>query len=209
MVSTVVRYRLSLLGPFRLLNPASERIEIPSKKGIAVIAMLAMAKKGEQTRGWLQDKLWGKRRRAEAGGSLRRELSTLRRHLNGRSEPLLICERDRVRLDLNLIEVDTRNLAPDQTAVDEFLEGLDIPGEDGFEMWLREQRRALFPPARRLHARVPPHAPLLPAHIIDTAQPPPGFDGIPALAVLAFTNATGEEDNDYLAEGISEELIDR
>ncbi len=49
----------------------------------------------------------------------------------------------------------------------------------------------------------------LPARIVDVSQPPPGFGGRPALAVLQFRNLTGEADNDYLAEGIAEELIER
>ena len=90
MMAAVKQFTLGLLGPFRLLTPGGERIEIPSKKGVAVIAMLAMAKDGERTRGWLQDKLWGTRQHAEARGSLRRELSNLRKHLNREAEPLLI-----------------------------------------------------------------------------------------------------------------------
>src|SRR6266853_6293616 len=75
----VKRFTLELFGPFRLLKPSGERIEVPSKKGIAVIAMLAMARDGERTRGWLHDKLWGKRQSTEARGSLRRERSEERR----------------------------------------------------------------------------------------------------------------------------------
>jgi TolB-like protein/predicted Zn-dependent protease len=203
MMAAVKQFTLGLLGPFRLLTPDGERIEIPSKKGVAVIAMLAMAKDGERTRGWLQDKLWGKRQHAEARGSLRRELSNLRKLLNRDAESLLICERDRVRLRLDLINVDAR-IAPDPALAGDFLEGLDIAGEDGFEEWLREQRNALERDAKSLAAAAP-----LPVHIVDTSQPPFGFDGSPALAVMPFVNMTGEVEHDYLAEGISEELIDR
>jgi TolB-like protein len=38
---------------------------------------------------------------------------------------------------------------------------------------------------------------------------PPGFNDHPALAVLPFANVTGDGSHDYLAEGISEELIER
>src|SRR3954464_11520194 len=144
MMAVVKRHTLGLLGPFRLVKPGGERIEIPSKKGVAVIAMLAMAKDGERTRGWLQDKLWGKRQHVEARGSLRRELSNLRKLLNQGAEPLLICERDRVRLPLDLIDVDVRLPAYSAEGGD-FLEGIDIAGEDGFEEWLRAQRAAFAP----------------------------------------------------------------
>ena len=210
MMAEVKQFTLGLLGPFRLLKPGGERIEIPSKKGVAVVAMLAMAKDGERSRGWLQDRLWGKRQHTEARGSLRRELSNLRKLLNHGTTPLLICERDRVQLRLDLVDIDVR-LAPDDPHAGEFLEGLDIAGEDGFEEWLREQRSTIT----RSHQPSPPTAgPVtaaapLPAHIVDTSQPPAGFAGSPALAVMPFSNTTGESEHDYLAEGISEELIDR
>jgi TolB-like protein len=205
MMAAGKRFTLGLFGPFRLLAPGGERIEIPSKKGVAVIAMLAMARDGERTRSWLQDKLWGKRQHVEARGSLRRELSNLRKLLNRDDAQLLICEHDRVQLRLDLIAVDARH-APDHPLAGEFLEGLDIAGEDGFEEWLREQRAAL---AREAKIQAPTTASLLPSHIVDTSQPPAGFDGSPALAVMSFANMTGESEHDYLAEGISEDLIDR
>jgi TolB-like protein len=88
-------------------------------------------------------------------------------------------------------------------AVREFLEGLDIPGEEGFEDWLRAQRRFLEQPPPP--AAAPP--PQLPSHIVDVSRPAPGFGGQPALAVLPFQNLTGDSENDYLAEGLGEELI--
>jgi TolB-like protein/Tfp pilus assembly protein PilF len=203
-------FTLSLLGPFRLQNPGGERIEIPSRKGIALTAMLAMAEEGERTRGWLQDKLWGQRQHAEGRGSLRRELSNLRKILNRQAPPLLVFERDRVRLRIDLIDVDAR--APAPAARGEFLEGLDIPGEEGFEEWLREQRheRTQQTRARGQDVSIRPKADgPLPSHILDLSQEPPGFDGHPALAVLPFANVTNDQSHDYLAEGISEELIER
>jgi TolB-like protein len=214
MMTATKRFTLGLCGPVRLLKPTGERIEIPSRKGVAVIAMLAMARDGERTRGWLQDKLWGTRQQVEARGSLRRELSNLRKLLN-RDTELLVCKRDRVRLSLELIDIDAR-LAPVTSLTSEFLEGLDIAGEDGFEIWLREQRNVLLAEAKG-RAATPFGAvhpadtdpPPLPPHIVDTSQPPYGFDGSPALAVMPFINLTGESAHDYLTEGISEELIDR
>lgn len=206
-------FSLGLLGPFRLQKAGGERIEIPSKKGIALIAMLAMAEKGERTRGWLQEKLWGQRQHAEGRGSLRRELSNLRKLLNAEPQPLLAFERDRVKLHIDLIDIDARGVATSTSLAvrSEFLEGLDIPGEDGFEDWLREQRSELarlsvlrLPVAPRLGSSQP-----LPSHILDLTQVPPGFAGQQALAVLPFANATGDSNSDYLAEGISEELIER
>ena len=78
MAEAIGQFTLRLLGAFRLRAPNGERIEITSRKGAALIAMLAMASEGERTRGWLQEKLWGARQHTQARSSLRRELSDLR-----------------------------------------------------------------------------------------------------------------------------------
>jgi TolB-like protein len=188
-----------------------------------------MANEGEHTRGWLQDKLWGSREQAQARASVRRELSNLRKLLNKDAAPLLICEHDRVRLDLGQIQVDARarqTAGSDAngagTTRGEFLEGLDLAGEDEFEEWLREQRAAWREgrPARqqgshreiaaspRVEAAVGTIV-SSPVRFVDVSQPAPGFSGRPALAVLPFVNMTGDAENDYLSEGISEDLINR
>ena len=130
------RYSLNLMGSFRLIGPDGERIDVASRKGMAMIAMLALADDGERTRGWLQEKLWGQRDRPQAQGSLRRELTLLREHLNIAERPALICERQWVRLDLAQFDID----ALTRRGAGEFLEGFDLAGEEGFEDWLREQR---------------------------------------------------------------------
>ncbi len=81
-----VSYRLELMGTFRLQAPTGQRIDIASRKGMALVAMLAMASRGERTRAWLQDRLWGSRQKAQAQQSLRRELGNLRRMLPANDE---------------------------------------------------------------------------------------------------------------------------
>lgn len=207
MLPAATPFRLSLFGPFKLQEADGTRIEISSRKGAALLAMLAMAKEGERTRVWLQDKLWGSREPNQARGSLRRELSNLRRCLRGPAAALLICERDRVRLDLHLLHVDALSDTPGDGATGDFLEGLDIAGEDDFEDWLRQQRNEL----KRRFGRTDADgaAPLLPSRFVDLSKPAPGFGGRPAVAVLPFRNLTGDSANDYLSEGFGEELIDR
>ncbi|MGO3932241.1 hypothetical protein NP284_28505 [Rhodopseudomonas pseudopalustris] len=205
MKATSARFILNLLGPFGLVAPSGDRIEISSKKGTAVIAILAMSRDGERARGWLQERLWGSRGHAEAAGSLRRELSNLRKLLNVGGASLLVSDRDRIGLRLDLIEVDALAPNADPKIAGEFLEGLDITGEAGFRDWLREQRATLLRGSRAPSLPGLPGA--LPRHILDTSQPPVGFSGNQAIAVLPFTNVTGDEALDYLAEGISEELI--
>ncbi len=192
------KFALNLMGSFRLLGPGGERIDIASRKGMAMVAMLALAEGGERTRGWLQEKLWGQRDRPQAQGSLRRELTHLRDHLNVGLKPLLICERQRVMLDLSLIDVDA--LLPRQGGVStgEFLEGFDLAGEEGFEDWLREQRGLLEGSTAPVAA---------PAPSIEPA--PASFGDRPALAILPFANLTADTAHDYLCEGLSEDLIDR
>ena len=60
---------LRLLGAFRLEGPDGQRVEISSKRGQALLAMLATAGAGERTRSWLQDRLWGSRAPDQAQAS--------------------------------------------------------------------------------------------------------------------------------------------
>ena len=143
MVQSVAFYVLELLGPFRLRAPDGRRVEIPSKKGQALIAMLALAGGGERTRSWLQDKLWGSRQAAQAQASLRNELSSLRNAFSSNDEVLLGADHARVWINLALVNVDARRVDEAAGAVGDFLEGLDIAGEEGFEDWLREERARL------------------------------------------------------------------
>jgi TolB-like protein len=200
------RYTLNLMGSFRLLGPDGERIDIASRKGMAMVAMLAMADDGERTRGWLQEKLWGQRDRPQAQGSLRRELTHLREHLNTSQRPALLCERQWVRLDLSQFDVDV--MAPRQTAIatGEFLEGFDLAGEEGFEDWLREQRGLLATRA----SSVPSGSNQPSGSFSQTTEAQASvFVERPALAILPLANLTGDAANDYLCEGLSEDLIDR
>jgi TolB-like protein/Tfp pilus assembly protein PilF len=200
------------MGAFRLSGSDGRRVDIASRKGIALLAMLAMSEHGERSRAWLQDRLWGSRGPNQAQGSLRNELLSLRRLVNNGGAELLVCARDRIALNLEEVAVDARRVLvpgaaeepPSFLADSEFLEGLDIPGEDGFEDWLRDQRRLM---AEQTAAQPAPRA--LPVRIVDVSTPAPGFGGRPALAVLPFQNLTGDPENDYLAEGLSEELIGR
>jgi TolB-like protein len=196
------RYSLNLMGSFRLIRPDGERIDIASRKGMAMIAMLALADDGERTRGWLQEKLWGQRDRPQAQGSLRRELTLLREHLNIADRPALICERQWVRLDLAQFDID----ALTRRGAGEFLEGFDLAGEEGFEDWLREQRSRLA--ARADAGAAGEDRPPL-AETRQAAETPARFVDRPALAILPLANLTEEAAHDYLCEGLSEDWINR
>jgi tetratricopeptide (TPR) repeat protein len=144
------RFSLSLLGPFRFIGPGGMEFALSSKKGIALIAMLATSANGERTRGWLQEKLWGSREEPQARASLRRELSNLRKIVKAQGGSLLSSDGGRVRLRLDVIDVDVVRLPgggwsrrPDASIDAEFLEGIDIRGEESFEEWLGAIRSAL------------------------------------------------------------------
>lgn len=189
-------YRLRLVGPFRLTGPDGVRIEISSRKGRALIAMLAMAPDGERTRGWLQDRLWGSRPAVQAQASLRRELANLRLVLNGADPPLLQADYQRAAIDLDRLDVDALNGG----GTGEFLEGIDLPGEDGFEDWLREQRQALSGTARATPAPAPPS-------IADLLQgAPPALPVQPSIAVLPFADLSPDRDLGFVADGVAEEV---
>ncbi len=195
---SVGSFALELLGPFRLLGQDGQRIDISSKKAQALVAMLAVSSGGERTRSWLQGQLWGSRAQDQAQASLRSELSALRNTLKGGDAPLIQSDKNRVWLDLSQLTVDARNRQGAGPPKGAFLEGLDIPGEDSFEEWLREERRRFAVGAGADIATEKSIAP----------PPPNAFASLPALTILPFANLTGDPAQDFLAEGISEDLID-
>jgi TolB-like protein/Flp pilus assembly protein TadD len=188
------QFSLNLLGPFRLGGPDGRRIDISSRKGVALVAMLATANGGEHSRAWLQEKLWGSRERGQAQDSLRQELSALKTCLNAGPWPLLIIQRTQVGLDLSRLRIDVRELGGKAgRGTGEFLEGLDLPGEEGFEDWLREMRAQLSSGA----------APAIGGRAAAVAEPA----ARPSIAVLRFEMSSTAQEEVYLAEGLAEEII--
>jgi TolB-like protein len=214
--------RLELLGPFRLLDPNNRRVDVTSKKAQALLAMLAVSGGGERTRTWLQDRLWGSRGQEQAQASLRNVLSSLKATLGNASVSWLLSDQHRVWIDLTKVDVDVRNMEGIDPYCGEFLEGLDLAGEEGFEEWLRDERARLRSLAIKVRQAPSPQAPIqAPVGAPVGAQVQNkstralispqivGFEALPALAVLPFTNLTGNSALDLLCEGMSEDLIDR
>lgn len=148
-------YRLELFGPFRLVGPDGVAIPIASRKARALIAVLALSSRGERSRSALQDLLWSRCERKEAQNSLRRELSSLRKVLAGSAPTLLSACVGCVRLDRSalLSDWDPRDVGNESWNGGVFLEGLDLPGEEPFEEWLREHRIKATELRRPLGAR--------------------------------------------------------
>jgi len=131
-------YRLSFMGAFQLTAPNGQRLDLGSKKAVALLALLATAATGERWRTWIQEKLWGSLEPQRAQGGLRRELHRLRRLTEPYSVPLLYSDFRVVRLNLSVVDVDIKETVAANSG--EFLEGLDLAGEDNFEQWLRDMR---------------------------------------------------------------------
>lgn len=178
---------------------------LSSRKGAALLAMLVTARDGERSRSWLQDRLWGSREAAHGQSSLRRELSNLRSLFNGHDRrdapPLIEADHLTVRIDMSQIRVDILDLANGHRAGGahqdgEFLEGLDIRGEELFEDWLREQRALVA--ARLAIGVAAPTAPTSAQRQIADK---------PSIAILPFANLTETPSTVYLVEGMVEEMV--
>lgn len=132
--------RLYLIGHPRLEQVDGTRVEIPSRKGIALLAALAVSDRAERSRAWLQRLLWGSRELKQAQSSLRRELTNLKKVLDAAGLAILDAEQRVVRISLTDLWVDWREGSSAPAPEGDFLEGLDIAGEEEFEDWLREMR---------------------------------------------------------------------
>lgn len=175
------RVAIGLHGPFRMFAPDGSRIELTSRKGVALVAMLALLPRHEHNRDWFRRQLWGRSNEEQGQASLRKELSRLRKELDGPAPGLLCGEGRRIWLDPDCYEILPGE--PGQL----LLEGLDIPGAADFAAWVAQQRAAL------------PHRP---ANFAAARAPS-------SLAVLPFVNESGDPASDYLAAGIGDELADR
>lgn len=215
-------FRLRLMGSFQLVSPDGERIPIMSKKGMALIALVAVARGGERSRVWLQDRLWGTRETKQAQASLRREISNLRTTLaSWDGKDLLFGDGHRVGIDIDRIVIDVRELEAgtncDATDEGEFLEGFDI-GEDGFEDWLREQRsriedtgRSAARKSRSTEIRLAgPEAEVASSEATSgglfSGDDP--LSGKPTISVLP-TLETDDPKNCQLVDGVTDILVER
>lgn len=132
--------RLCLLGHPRLEHAGGAIVPIRSRRGIILLALLAMSERGERSRVWLQQMLWGSRPQKQAQSSLRRELANLKKVLLADNLDILECEQRVIRLRTDDVEIDVHDTDGAHTASSVFLEGIDLAGEDEFEDWLREMR---------------------------------------------------------------------
>lgn len=180
----VLMVRVCLWGSARIYGDDGHRIEITSRKGLALLALLITAPDGERTRSYLQDRLWGSREREQAQQSLRRELNGLRKAFADYPD-LIRATRDRIRIDLSEVMLDDTG----RYAGAEFLEGFDLQGEDEFEDWLREQRQSYSNDRNASSRKLRPAAA---AHQPMTADDRSGRPGVVILALDSNGGGSGE-----------------
>ena len=99
-------FQVQLLGRFALRSATGDEISVPSKKGQALIAVLALADGAPVPRERLTGLLWSERGETQARGSLRQALTALRRVFEGEAPSPLVIEADHAALDLAAAEVD-------------------------------------------------------------------------------------------------------
>jgi tetratricopeptide (TPR) repeat protein len=110
---------------------------------MALLAVLALSRDCVRLRTTLVALLWSDRAEAQGRASLRRELSSLSTLLASAGLPGLVrIDGDRIALDRPRVVIDLLDTdAPPRGQT--LLEGLDLPGADGFEEWLAAERAAL------------------------------------------------------------------
>lgn len=219
------KYTIRLIGPFDIFAPSGDRIDIKSKKSVAILSILSLSRDGLRSRSSIQDMLWGSREPVQAQSSLRREISTLKSLLSTPGYPeILRVEQSRISINLANVNIDVLSVlsgetaAPDLSFDTQLLEGLDIPDAEPFEEWLRlyrEKIRELKDPGPASAINAPAqannsfrgivgHAPPSPALLASGEAP--RLAGKPSIAVLPFVDhstATGES---FLGDGIAEDI---
>lgn len=174
-------YRLNLFGTFSLIGPDGAPVRLTSRKARALIAFLALGPGKPRSREEIMALLWSDRGEAQARASLRQALTGLRRDLGAEGAGLLRIEEDSIALDPRKVSVEAANGEP-------FLAGLSIR-DPAFEDWLRDTRLSFGDEvADALGAK--------------TAQPER-----PYVAVLPFANLSGDPEQQYFADGLTEDII--
>lgn len=210
---------LRLLGPLTVVKADGTDVTPKGKRAKALLALLALSPGFARSRRWLQDKLWSDRSPEQGAGSLRQEISALRRGFAAAGLEILHCDREKLQLDAGKVHLDLHD--PASVALgDDLLEGLDIRDPE-FEDWLRTERsrydapeglEATPPRPRPLVAVGGPLAPAPMASLVH-ATPASVFDAVPAharkpyLVVRGFHPiGTGERERVF-ADGLTVELL--
>ncbi|MEM7075048.1 MAG: winged helix-turn-helix domain-containing protein [Pseudomonadota bacterium] len=171
-------FRLNLFGPFFLADESDREIVLSSKKGRALLAYLATTPGKSRSREEILALLWSDREEAQGRASLRQVLTGLRKDLG---EELLRIDRDRVALNAGQIDL----IPPDGA---EFLAGFHL-ADPAFAEWLRDERLGYETGGDA-----------------TTAAPETDYPERPYIAVMPFLNLSGDAEQQYFADGISEDI---
>jgi DNA-binding winged helix-turn-helix (wHTH) protein len=78
--------------------------------------------------------------------------------------------------------------------------------DDSIGQCVKDVRRALGEKAQHLVRTVPKRGYILEAPVSNVAADPPPLAARPSIAVLAFTNMTGDPEQEFFADGIAEDI---
>lgn len=103
-------FKLQLLGGFKAQNEAGLEIVVPTRKGRALLAILAVSPSGAASREKLAALLWSDRGEYQARSSLRQTLTVLRKELGAAGANLLAADDQRVELARGTMEIDALSI---------------------------------------------------------------------------------------------------
>ena len=174
-------FRLNLFGAFGLTHSNGEDIRVKSRKAKALLAVLARPVGTRRSRDTIIALLWSDRSEDQARGSLRQVLSGLRKELGDGVDDLLSITADDLALNPENVTVSDAN-------GEEFMAGFHI-NDPAFDDWLRDERSV----DQNANSSSGPSDPIFKREL--------------SLAVLPFANLSGDPDQVYFSDGITEDII--
>ena len=100
-------FSLRLLGPFQLIDPQGQQVEIGSKKNRLLLAMLASSPGRSMSREALAGMLWAEYGEEQARSSLRQALAVLRKELGGQEASFFAATDAAIALHATQVKLDT------------------------------------------------------------------------------------------------------